>query len=504
MALAARRLAAVARAPRSLLSAGARTAYIKPAVSVRSRAYSPGVPWQGCAYDPAPALDDRGQVPAAPYDLSPLAGTVPEYSTHIMVVPEAQARSDATWPSHIDAVCPLYSELSSRARPGGSLEGFGVGFASSDEELAPDAEPWDPHTPSAQRATPNQAAEDERFWIYAYRTPGLLARYPEPVSLRTLPSGEQLRRTLDELLQRREARDSDETHVFVCTHGMRDCRCGVAGTEVAGELRRQVQEHNAESQHRNHRPARRVRVLHTSHVGGHKWAANALVYPHGDWYGNLRVTDAPLLLRAALAPSSSRYDLHDLRERLVLWPRWRGRLGMSAEQQREHFGIWGPPTIPPAQITPRRRGAAAASPSPAASAATAAANATHDSTVQLRFRAYDGTWHIVPGYIGETVMQVARRHELPGIEATCGGDLECATCHAYLCEPRQGADPAERGDVEDEPKQLSFHVSEEEDDMLEYALFRKPTSRLTCQVRVSNELAEWMRRGGRVELPQYC
>ena len=361
MALAARRLAAVARAPRSLLSAGARTAYIKPAVSVRSRAYSPGVPWQGCAYDPAPALDDRGQVPAAPYDLSPLAGTVPEYSTHIMVVPEAQARSDATWPSHIDAVCPLYSELSSRARPGGSLEGFGVGFASSDEELAPDAEPWDPHTPSAQRATPNQAAEDERFWIYAYRTPGLLARYPEPVSLRTLPSGEQLRRTLDELLQRREARDSDETHVFVCTHGMRDCRCGVAGTEVAGELRRQVQEHNAESQHRNHRPARRVRVLHTSHVGGHKWAANALVYPHGDWYGNLRVTDAPLLLRAALAPSSSRYDLHDLRERLVLWPRWRGRLGMSAEQQREHFGIWGPPTIHPAQITPRRRGAEAAS-----------------------------------------------------------------------------------------------------------------------------------------------
>ena len=58
--------------------------------------------------------------------------------------------------------------------------------------------------------------------------------------------------------------------------------------------------------------------------------------------------------------------------------------------------------------------------------------------------------------------------------------------------------------MEDEPKQLSFHVSEEEDDMLEYALFRKPTSRLTCQVRVSNELAEWMRRGGRVELPQYC
>ena len=95
-------------------------------------------------------------------------------------------------------------------------------------------------------------------------------------------------------------------------------------------------------------------------MGGHKFAACALVYPHGDWYGNLRVSDAPLLVRAALAPPSSRHDLDDLRERLVLWPRWRGRLGMSEAEQRDHIDTWGPPIVHTAHIAPQRR----AGPSP--------------------------------------------------------------------------------------------------------------------------------------------
>ena len=100
-------------------------------------------------------------------------------------------------------------------------------------------------------------------------------------------------------------------------------------------------------------------------------------------------------------------------------------------------------------------------------------------------------------------MEVAKRHNLPSIEATCGGELECATCHAYLCDAKDGSNPATRGDIDRAPSWSTAAVSDEEDDMLEYAPFRKASSRLTCQVRVSQALSDWMQRGGRVELDRY-
>ena len=112
-------------------------------------------------------------------------------------------------------------------------------------------------------------------------------------------------------------------------------------------------------------------------------------------------------------------------------------------------------------------------------------------------------WYNVDGHIGESLMEVAKRHNLPSIEATCGGELECATCHAYLCDASDGSDPATRGDINRAPSWSAAAVSDEEDDMLEYALRRKHSSRLTCQVRVTPGMAAWMKRGGRIELPQH-
>ncbi|WFC93907.1 lipoyl synthase [Malassezia brasiliensis] len=346
------------------------------------------------------------------------------------------------------------------------------------------------------RSPPNQATEDETFTLYAYRTPGLFVEYPEPLSLRTLPSGQALREALDTLFARPEARLDSETHIFVCTHGTRDCRCGVVGTELHDALQQKVQEHVAQCKKDGSEPARRVRVLRISHVGGHKWAANALVYPHGDWYGNLRVSDAPLLLRAALAPASSRHDLQDLRERLV--------------DAREHMNLWGPPVVYSAQITPRARGAATGAPTSSAAIPTARTNTVPSSRSQathapLRFHGYDGQWYDVEGIVGETLMETAKRHNLPSIEATCGGELECATCHAYLCDA-QRQDPQARGDVDHVPSgadALFGPMSDEEDDMLEYAIDRRASSRLTCQIAVSHRIADWMHKGGRVELPRY-
>lgn len=491
--------------------------------------------WKKYPFDPAGALDEHGHIPAAPYDLSPLPGSAPEYQTHLILLPREYPHPDTTWPSHIDAACPLHAELSSRARQGGSLEGYGLSFASSDTTITPNGtqglSPWDPHRAAAMRSPPNQAVEDETFTLYAYRTPGLFVEYPEPLSLRTLPSGEALRKKLDALFARPEARLDSETHIFVCTHGTRDCRCGVVGTELREALQQKVQEHIAQCKQDGSEPARRVRVLDISHVGGHK-----VRHPHTHPSGlpmpsytptaigtatsacrmhrtSHHATDPSLLLRAALAPASSRHDLQDLRERLVVWPRWRGRLGMSSQDAREHMNLWGPPVVYSAQIAPRARGAPAAAPPPSAAASTAPADAAPDAPssrtqathAPLRFHGYDGQWYDVEGIIGETLMETAKRHDLPSIEATCGGELECATCHAYLCDA-QRKDPQARGDVDHVPAEadaLFGPMSDEEDDMLEYAIDRRASSRLTCQITVSRRIAEWMEKGGRVELPRY-
>lgn len=53
----------------------------------------------------------------------------------------------------------------------------------------------------------------------------------------------------------------NHTHIYVCTHAARDCRCGMTGGEVAAALREEV-ESRGETQ--------RIFISETAHVGGHK------------------------------------------------------------------------------------------------------------------------------------------------------------------------------------------------------------------------------------------
>ncbi|EPQ27838.1 uncharacterized protein PFL1_04583 [Pseudozyma flocculosa PF-1] len=310
------------------------------------------------------AVDEDGSVPAAPYTALPLAGSAPSYKVHLVVHPVDRARPSSSWPSHLESVNPLLLELEGRSKKGGSLEGFGISFSEGsvrDTNAAANELPdWDPATPRMLRPVPNSRSEDERFIIYAYTQPGKVTKVG-PLSLKTLDEGVPLRQRIDEALlaarsQTGRPSEQDETHVYVCAHGARDCRCQVAGGQVLDSLREAVRKNEASLVKAGRPSPKKVKVWPISHVGGHTFAANALVYPHGDWYGNLRATDSKLVLRAALSPASSAHDLEDSRERLVHWPRWRGRLGMTKSEQRDHFSEWGPPTINSAQLTPRPRG----------------------------------------------------------------------------------------------------------------------------------------------------
>jgi 2Fe-2S ferredoxin len=70
-------------------------------------------------------------------------------------------------------------------------------------------------------------------------------------------------------------------------------------------------------------------------------------------------------------------------------------------------------------------------------------------------------------------MEGAVRNNVPGIDADCGGACACATCHVYVDE----AFAAET----DRPSAM-------EESMLDFADNVQPNSRLSCQIRVTDDL----------------
>jgi ferredoxin, 2Fe-2S len=84
-----------------------------------------------------------------------------------------------------------------------------------------------------------------------------------------------------------------------------------------------------------------------------------------------------------------------------------------------------------------------------------------------------GTTRTVEGEAGSTVMETAINNGVPEIEAECGGACACSTCHVYI-------DEAWREKV-GEPSPM-------EEDMLDFAFEVKPNSRLSCQIKVSEDL----------------
>ena len=92
---------------------------------------------------------------------------------------------------------------------------------------------------------------------------------------------------------------------------------------------------------------------------------------------------------------------------------------------------------------------------------------------KITFIGRDGTRYEVQAENGSTVMENAIRNGVPGIEAECGGACACATCHVYVGEDWRA--------VTGPPEPM-------EEDMLDFAYDVRPTSRLSCQIRVADAL----------------
>ena len=90
----------------------------------------------------------------------------------------------------------------------------------------------------------------------------------------------------------------------------------------------------------------------------------------------------------------------------------------------------------------------------------------------INFIKPDGFSHAIEAKEGANLMEVGRDANM-GVEGTCGGSLSCATCHVIFDETGFG---------------IVGGPSEDEMDMLDLAFGVEPTSRLGCQIKVTDAL----------------
>ena len=91
---------------------------------------------------------------------------------------------------------------------------------------------------------------------------------------------------------------------------------------------------------------------------------------------------------------------------------------------------------------------------------------------KITFIERDGTRRELDAPVGMSVMEVARRHDID-IEGACEGSLACSTCHVI---------------VDPEWYETLPTAKEDEEDMLDLAFGLTHTSRLGCQIIITEEL----------------
>ena len=91
---------------------------------------------------------------------------------------------------------------------------------------------------------------------------------------------------------------------------------------------------------------------------------------------------------------------------------------------------------------------------------------------QLTFVYPDGSEKTIDAPNGISVMEIAHQNDVP-LEGACEGSLACSTCHVI---------------VDDSYFDMLSEPTEDEEDMLDLAFGLTHTSRLGCQIIMSDKL----------------
>jgi 2Fe-2S ferredoxin len=92
---------------------------------------------------------------------------------------------------------------------------------------------------------------------------------------------------------------------------------------------------------------------------------------------------------------------------------------------------------------------------------------------KITYIEFNGKEHTVDVANGLSVMEGAVKNMIPGIDADCGGACACATCHVY---------------IDEKWREIVGGPSDMEETMLDFAEDVQPSSRLSCQIKVSDAL----------------
>jgi len=93
--------------------------------------------------------------------------------------------------------------------------------------------------------------------------------------------------------------------------------------------------------------------------------------------------------------------------------------------------------------------------------------------VRITYIEANGQAHEVEAKPGHSVMETAVKNGVPGITADCGGVRACATCRVYIGEDWR----AKTGEADDD-----------ELGMIEFSEDADPSVRLSCQIKVTDDL----------------
>lgn len=91
---------------------------------------------------------------------------------------------------------------------------------------------------------------------------------------------------------------------------------------------------------------------------------------------------------------------------------------------------------------------------------------------KVTFIGRNGTEQTVDASVGDTILEIAHANDID-IEGACEGCMACSTCHLIVDAAWYGKLPA---------------PSEDEEDMLDLAVGLTRTSRLGCQITISEEM----------------
>ena len=91
---------------------------------------------------------------------------------------------------------------------------------------------------------------------------------------------------------------------------------------------------------------------------------------------------------------------------------------------------------------------------------------------KITYHTHDNKTHTIDVQNGLTVMEGAIQNDIPGIDADCGGGCACATCMVF---------------IGDEWKDKISSMSDEEESMIDFHEYKEDSSRLGCQIPITEE-----------------